>query len=45
MSDDERRFDMLKAHFGSDDEEDKLTLEEIAALSDKRADTLVRSHP
>ena len=45
MSNDEERFNLLKAQFGSDDEADKLTLEEFAALSDKRAETLVDRSP
>lgn len=40
MSDDER-FNLLKAHFGSEDEADQLNLEEFAALPDQRVATLV----
>ncbi len=38
---DEARFDELKVHFGSDDKADQLTLEEFAALSEKRAEGLI----
>lgn len=41
VDEDKSRFDLLKAHFGSENDADKLTFEEFAALSNKRVEMLV----
>lgn len=41
VDEDASRFNLLKAQFGSEDDAGKLTLEEFAAMPDKRAETLV----